>query len=207
VSQSQICLAIASLIRLHAIAQDESKQSKELLFYHCRIFVMTNVKGPNKSKYAIIGTDQSSTVSSESEGSQSGVLPLCLDFQCFFFGKWTNWPGMGSPNLHQVLPASARQEGCQETYFTEFVDGCLRHIKASNPLSAQGKVKLCVWYNGIATSDAASSQEAIDKSNINNGNYIRICFCNILMDFYSKAIIKANKVQWENTPQLYLCQV
>jgi hypothetical protein len=70
------------------LSKEGSLAMKELLCFHCRIFVMTNVKGANQSKYAIIGTDQCSSINFMSKGAQVGILPLCLDTQRFLFGLW-----------------------------------------------------------------------------------------------------------------------
>jgi hypothetical protein len=64
--------------KLHAIGENETKQSKELLCYHCRIFVMTYVSGANQSRFAIVGTDQRCSVLNDSQGCQQGLLPLAM---------------------------------------------------------------------------------------------------------------------------------
>lgn len=98
-------------------------QTKELLCYHCRIFLVTNVWGANKNKYALIGSDQRCYSKHESDGCQAGVLAFCLDFQRFLFGEWDGWARLDDHGFSQVLPSEARAE----TLFHNFQNSCLEY--------------------------------------------------------------------------------
>jgi hypothetical protein len=184
--------------KLHAIGEKETMQSKELLCYHCRIFVMTYVSGANQNKFVIIGTDQRCSVLNGSQGCQQGLLPLCYNFQRFIFGRWTEWGAMATSSLCQELPEGGFHE---EKLFDTFFYGCLRHKKLAPAFSRESKVKLCVWYNGKTGSDGQNKKE---KQDVNGGCYKRIRFRNILMNFYARAIIKfmddSKSSIWEDSP-------
>lgn len=158
------------------LGKEGSVQTKQLLCYYLRLFVHTNVSGLEKSKMALIGSDQRCSILNRSYGCPRGPIALCLDFQKFLFGEWTTstmsmWGDSATlDEVNQELPPVSREE----KRFTQFIRGCLQHpmekkIQSTKKTyttkihSSDGKIKLCLWMNGKLGENTQEEQMQREK--------------------------------------------